>query len=81
MVRVAGKGYGTGRVGEGRAHGVPKTELRFVVEGIRGRGLETSLGYREVWIRVLVRCYTECNKELSSSPGKGGSDGSLAGAA
>ena len=29
-VRVAGKGYGMGRVGEGRAHGVPKTELRFL---------------------------------------------------
>ena len=30
LVRVARKEYGTGRVGEGRAHGVPKTELRFV---------------------------------------------------
>ena len=30
MVRVAGKGYGAGRVGQGWAHGVLKTELRFV---------------------------------------------------
>ena len=29
-VRVAGKGHGTGRVGQGRAYRVPKTELRFV---------------------------------------------------
>ena len=28
-VRVAGKGHGMGRVGEGRAYGVLKTELRF----------------------------------------------------
>ena len=26
----AGKGYGTGRDGEGQVRGVPKTELRFV---------------------------------------------------
>ena len=26
------KGYGTGRVGQGRAHGVPKTKLGFVDE-------------------------------------------------
>ena len=30
MVRVAGKGYVTGRVGQGQAHGVLRTELRFV---------------------------------------------------
>ena len=29
LVRVARNGHGTGRVGEGRAYGVPKTELRF----------------------------------------------------
>ena len=28
-VRVAGNGHGTGRVGEGQAYGVLKTELRF----------------------------------------------------
>ena len=28
-VRVAGNGHGTGRVRQGRAYGVPKTELRF----------------------------------------------------
>ena len=28
-VRVAGNGYGTGRVGQGWAYGVPKMELRF----------------------------------------------------
>ena len=29
-VRVAGKGYETGRVGQGQACGVLRTELRFV---------------------------------------------------
>ena len=29
-VRVARKGYGMGRVGQGQAYGVLKTELRFV---------------------------------------------------
>ena len=29
-VRVAGKGYGTGRVRQGRACADPKTELRFL---------------------------------------------------
>ena len=28
-VRVARNGHGMGRVGQGRAYGVPKTELRF----------------------------------------------------
>ena len=36
--------------------------------------LRTSLGHGEVWIRVPVRCYTECNRTLeqlwSSSPGR-----------
>ena len=30
LVRVTRKGYGTGRVRQGRVRGVPKTELRFV---------------------------------------------------
>ena len=29
-VRVAGKGHGMGRVRQGQAYRVPKTELRFV---------------------------------------------------
>ena len=61
MVRIAGKGHGTGRVGQGQAHGVPKTVLRFVDR--RSRGLGTSLGHGEVWIGVPVRCYTPCNTE------------------
>ena len=30
LSQVAGKGHGMGRVGQGQAYGVPKTELRFV---------------------------------------------------
>ena len=30
-VRVDGNGHGTGRVGRGRAYGVPKAESRFEV--------------------------------------------------
>ena len=38
---------GLGRVGQGWAHGVPKTELRFA-DRIRGSGLGMSLGHGEV---------------------------------
>ena len=32
--------------------------MGYVVEGLR-----TSLGCEDVWIGVLVQCYTECNTQ------------------
>ena len=37
--------------------------------GLRSRGLGMNSGHGEVWIRVLERCYMECNNELVFSRG------------
>ena len=50
-----------GRVGQGWAYGVLKTDLRFEDREIHSKGLGTNLGQGEVGIGVPVRCYTECN--------------------
>ena len=62
LARVARNGHGTGRVGQGRVYGVSKTELRFEDKWICSKGLGMNSGHGEVWIRVPVWCYTECNK-------------------
>ena len=66
-VRVARKGYKMGRVGEGRARGVLRTELRHCGwMGYVVGDLGTSSGHGEVLIGVPVQCYMECN----TLPGK-----------
>ena len=56
---------GSGRVREGQGgSGIWSSENRIKVlriEWIHSKGLGTNLGQGEVWIGVLVRCYTECN--------------------
>ena len=45
--------------------GVPKTETKVCGgTGYMVGDFRTSLGCGDTWIRVLVRCYTECNKDL-----------------
>ena len=61
LVRVARSEHGTGMVGQGWVYRVSKTKLRLRIEGVLSKGLGTNSGQREVWIRVPVRCYTECN--------------------
>ena len=54
--------------GEGQAgSGTWSFKNRTKVYGWMGYtvgGLGTSSGHGEVWIRVPMRCYTECNTEL-----------------
>ena len=60
-VRVARNGHGMGRVGEGWAYRALKTELKLRIEWVLSKGLGMNSGHGEVWIRVPVLCYTECN--------------------
>ena len=64
-VQVPRNGHGTGRVGQGWAYRVPKTELSLRIEWIRSKGLGMNLGQGEVRIRVPVQCYAECNSNGS----------------
>ena len=55
---------GMERGGLGRVRHVEfqKQNLGLRIEWVLSKGLGTNLGYEEVWIGVLVRCYMECNK-------------------
>ena len=41
-----------------------KQNYSLRIEWICSRGLGTNSGHGEVWIRVLVQCYTECNNRV-----------------
>ena len=52
LVRADGNGHGTGRVGQGRAYGVPKTELRFEVRMENRKVMDTKQGsLRRTWVK------------------------------
>ena len=60
-----GNGHGTGRVGEGQAYEVLRTESS---NGYEVRVLETNMGQGGAGIRVLVWCCMECNtNELATN--------------
>ena len=55
-----------GRVQQGRDVEFQKWELRFVEGRDTWWKFRMSLGHGDAWIRVLVRCYTECNTQRFS---------------